>query len=69
MSTRTVIEINHDYLQDLEQHPEYWEALIRGLRSCGFNAALNEGDTPSAAPGVRVLGQRHHSQRLKLEVR
>lgn len=69
MSTRTVIEINHDYLHDLEKHPMFWDRLIRELRSCGFNAELNAGKTPSAAPGVRVLGQRHHSQTLKLEVK
>jgi hypothetical protein len=68
MSTRTVIEINHDYVHDLEQHPEYWGSLLRGLRSGAFNAGLNDGDTPNAAPGIRVLGQRHHSQLLKLEV-
>lgn len=69
MSTRTIVEINHDYLHDLEHHPERWGELVRGLKTLEYNRALNDGETPTAISGVRVLGQRHHSERLKLEVR
>ena len=59
MSIRTIIEINHDYLAALEK-PEALEMLWRALRSQGHFQPPN---------GVRILGQRHHSETLKLEVK
>lgn len=54
MSMRTLIEINHDYADDLG--PEFLAFLGQYLRS---------GDRESAKPlerfGVRVVGMRHHS--------
>ena len=69
MSIRTIIEINHDYLHDLEQNPRRWETLIAVLKSGGINTGLNAGETPAIVPGIRALGQRHHSYKMKLEVK
>lgn len=65
MSTRTIIEINHDYIHDLD-NPESFEKLLRALRS-GFLSKHIES-TMHIVPGVRVLGQRHHSETLKLTI-
>jgi hypothetical protein len=69
MSIRTVIEINHDYMHDFENHPEWWAELIAALKRSDLNRGLNDGETPTMIPGVRALGQRHHSFKLKLEVK
>lgn len=62
MSIRTIIEINHDYLHDLTD--EKWEELKRYLRSGGGPASPDR----HLVPGIRVLGQRHHSEELKLTI-
>lgn len=61
MSTRTVIEINHDLISQLDAQD--WEAIKR--------MCTNHPDTRHyrQVNGVRVLGQRHHSETLKLEVK
>jgi hypothetical protein len=67
MSTRTIIEINHDYIHDLEADPSQLRALLLMARS---GALANVGPTGSVGlPGIRILGQRHHSETLKLEVK
>lgn len=61
---RTVIEINHDYLHHLIEHPERLAALcvaLKGTQEDFINSML-----PS---GIRILGQRHHSETLKLTVK
>jgi hypothetical protein len=64
MSTRTIIEINHDYLRELTAlEPSAMLDFIFALRG-----TLKDAER-IAPPGVRVLGQRHHSETLKLEVR
>jgi hypothetical protein len=71
MSTRTIIEINHDYLGDLLKDPEHMHVLLRMARS-GALAGLPNAQNPSGRvglPGIRILGQRHHSDTLKLEVK
>ena len=60
MSTRTVIEINHDHLADLVRSPERLIQYLRDLQGSG---------KPEFLPGVRLLGQRHHSETLKLTVK
>jgi hypothetical protein len=47
MSTRTLVEINHDFLGDAD---------IGGL-----GMALRDGERGDCMPGVRILGSRHHS--------
>ena len=63
MSTRTIIEINHDYLHDLTHEPDHMAEVLRALASCDLKRIAR-----NAVPGVRVLGQRHHSETLKLTV-
>lgn len=65
MSTRTIIEINHDYIHDLGDAE--WEELKRVLRSGFAVRDIESGRHP--VRGVRVLGQRHHSETLKLTVK
>jgi hypothetical protein len=62
MSTRTIIEINHDHLSRLLKAD--WGDLVLALSCCEFNPALNRGETPEwpKCKGVRILGQRHHSE-------
>jgi len=54
VSTRTIIEINHDYMHDL---PSLWDDLIRHLQS-GDSWVPKE----RLRPCIRILGQRHHSE-------
>ena len=63
MSIRSVIEINHDALHNLttEDAPR----LIEWLHSLG-GVTPQIGRTP--VNGVRLLGQRHHTETLKLTV-
>jgi hypothetical protein len=65
VSTRTILEFNHDYLHDLND--EEWERLKRQLRTgLGMNEAIDSGR--HLVPGVRVLAQRHHSEKITLKV-
>lgn len=63
MSVRTIVEINHDYLHDLREHPERIELLWTLLSSCDHQR-LN--DVAQPVPGIRFLGQRHHSDKLTI---
>lgn len=67
MSTRTIIEINHDYLHDLIAHPEQLSHLIMALRWASPPDV--ERMLESSTQGLRFLGRRHHSETLKLEVK
>jgi hypothetical protein len=63
MSWRTVVEINHDYLHDLLSHPDDVAVFLQALKQTLVEAQ-------NVAPhGIRVLGQRHHADTLKLTVR
>jgi hypothetical protein len=70
MSTRTIIEINHDYLT-----VNTLTALVDLFNLLGTSEAtrlLNENDGVPVfwrGCGIRILGQRHHSETLKLEVK
>ena len=55
MSTRTLIEINHDYL------PEAMEEVIQIVQKLGY-AGLRELKERHDTRGVVVLSQRHHSE-------
>lgn len=57
MSTRTIIEINHDYLSELAHEPEHMHEVIRALQGCDLRRLAD-----NRVPGIRVLGQRHHSE-------
>lgn len=58
MSTRTIIEINHDYLGQLT------EGNLAQVVS--FIVSLMSAGDPYVPQGITMLGQRHHSERLKL---
>jgi hypothetical protein len=63
VSTRTIIEINHDYLHTLRDRPDLLETLLRELSGSSIPAALNKhGRRYEYAPGIQILGQRHHSE-------
>ena len=63
MSTRTIIEINHDYLQDLMERPTQIAMFLKAL---GTGLEWAESKKPY---GIEILGQRHHSETLKLTVK
>ena len=69
MSTRTIIEINHDYLTDanLESLVALWHALSGSVIPGRLNAS---GGRPVQyqGSGIRILAQRHHSETLNLKV-
>lgn len=67
MSVRTILEINHDYMQQLLDTPDDWRALLMILRSGAVPSIKDPGDV--GLPGIRILGQRHHSETLKLTVK
>jgi len=61
MSTRTIIEINHDFLWSLNDN----DLLnLQKALSSGDHSAITNG----AVAGVRILGQRHHSETLEIKV-
>lgn len=70
MSTRTIIEINHDYLtrSTLEALLQLWHRLPMSDVPRMLNAAKGEPVNWGGC-GIRILAQRHHSETLSLEVR
>jgi len=58
MSTRTIVEINHDHLRMLRE-PDFLQKLE--LVICGGGKWIDDM-RESLKPCVRVLGQRHHSE-------
>ncbi|MGB5807793.1 hypothetical protein [Castellaniella sp.] len=69
MSTRTIIEINHDHLT--RNTCVSLCSLVDQLGLSTITGELNrlEGEPINWSAGVRILGQRHHSETLTLEVR
>lgn len=64
MSMRTVIEINHDYWHDLHKNPDAMREILRLI-----DQSVPEAMEQTGLRGVRVLGRRHHSETLNLEVK
>ncbi len=61
MSTRTIIEINHDELAFLEQNGQtIFPTMLQEMRSGVMPVHI--GNVHDFAPGVRILGQRHHTE-------
>lgn len=69
MSTRTIIEIDHDYLRDLSNRPNDMEKLYVALMGSVISAAVNAGKVVEFPTGVRILAQRQHSETITLEVK
>lgn len=65
MSTRTIIEINHDYLHDLD-NPETLQKLLQALRSGDISRYIES--TMHIVPGIRVLAMRHHTETITLKI-
>ncbi|HHT8992824.1 TPA: hypothetical protein ACT5B2_003869 [Burkholderia cenocepacia] len=65
MSTRTLIEINHDKLGQLHDRPELLAEIMSELGSTVHNAAMNEANERGRAldigHGVRLVMQYHHT--------
>lgn len=65
MSTRTIIEINHDHLARMISDPEHLLALLRRLGNSHYNADLNEANTRERSLnigwGLQIVLQRHHT--------
>ena len=66
MSTRTIIEINHDHLESLKSDLLTLHGVLCGSRIVG---QLNNGETPEVVTGIRILAQRHHSDTLVLTIK
>ncbi|HWT40976.1 MAG TPA: hypothetical protein VN081_06985 [Dongiaceae bacterium] len=63
MSIRTVIEINHDMIARMDSKD--WEDIKRYVLASHIGSQKHYREVP----GIRVLGSRHHSETLKLEVK
>lgn len=63
MSHRTIVEFNHDCLHDMEQDPDFWKNLLMKLKANDWKERWTK-----PTPGVRKVGERHHSQDLIVEV-
>lgn len=65
MSTRTLIEINHDQLHRLRERPEILAEILSELGCTVHNAAMNEANERGRAldlgHGVRLVMQYHHT--------
>lgn len=67
MSTRTILEFNHDYVREIERDPAGAARTLVDLvldRSLGQERGAREG----RHYGIRRLASRHHSDALKVEV-
>jgi hypothetical protein len=62
MSIRTVIEINHDYLRDIADDPA---RIVDFVMRLGSGLGYAKKVIPN---GMRVLAQRHHSDKITLTV-
>lgn len=63
MSIRTIVEVNHDYIMRMDAQD--WEDIKRQILA----AYTGDQRRYREVPGIRVLGSRHHSETLNLEVK
>ena len=69
MSTRTILEINHDQLSSLEGLPhDELLALLRKATSCNSELNDSKGYGVKHSHGLTTLATRHHSSRLRVVV-
>lgn len=65
MSTRTLIEINHDFLHELQDRPELLAIIVSELGTSLHNRQLNEmnerGRPLDIGHGVTIVLQYHHT--------
>lgn len=69
MSTRTIIEINHDQLQQLLDDPLRLAITLRSA-CCDHQASLNDDNVRGRAldlgGGLRIVYRRHHTEAARL---
>ncbi len=63
MSIRTIIEVNHDRIQEMHDQGHIGYELYRMILSA-YTSSRDE----HFVNGVRILGSRHHSETLELKV-
>lgn len=70
MSTRTLLEINHDMLPKLQNRPDIVLLFLRELGSSMHAAALNEANERGApldvGHGLSIVLQRHHTTEISV---
>ncbi|WP_175785364.1 hypothetical protein [Burkholderia ambifaria] len=68
MSTRTLIEINHDFLHQLLGDPAALAVTLRSV-CCDHQAELNDdngrGRPLELGGGVRIVYRRHHTEHAR----
>lgn len=68
MSTRTIIEINHDFLRRLLDDPVSLAVTLRSV-CCDHQAELNDdngrGRPLDLGDGIRIVYRRHHSEKAR----
>lgn len=64
MSWRTVIELNHDRINELTW--DDFRLIIQGLGACSFEIGRDKPIEPVRC--IRILAQRHHSEKLEITV-
>lgn len=64
MSTRSVVEFNHDYINELVEQGHISGELCRWLCDSRMR-----GESILGVSGLRYLAQRHHSEEIELVVR
>jgi hypothetical protein len=64
MSTRTIIEINHDYINQEDNAPFTEEVLVKLIQHLVTGKKWEDGEIP----GIRWLAERHHSEDILLVV-
>jgi hypothetical protein len=73
MSTRTLIEINHDLLHRLQDDPSIMARILSDLGSTRYNGELNraneKGQPLDIGCGVHLVMQRHHSDDITVKTR
>ncbi|KVS52209.1 hypothetical protein WK39_26485 [Burkholderia cepacia] len=69
MSTRTLIEINHDHLSRLIEEPERLAEIIRSA-CCDMTPLLNRANESGHSfdmwNGIQIVHQYHHSTVVKV---
>ncbi|PRH13500.1 hypothetical protein [Burkholderia gladioli] len=69
MSTRTIIEINHYYLQQLLDDPLRLAVMVRSAcldHQLDLNERNAAGMVVDVGTGIRIITRRHHTERVSV---
>ena len=69
MSIRTIIEINHDHINELVDRGHISEELRNAIFGNDKDVMDEFGSMFASLQGIRRLAQRHHSDEITLEVK